>query len=81
MQYFILTPGDTKESAMYDSNLLGEDNGFGVFWSGQGLKILMRMVETDPDMLQVVEIKTDKGDVLSVSEFLEKIEKLKVRIQ
>jgi len=81
MQYFILTPGDTNESVMYDSNLLGEDNGFGVFWSGQGLKTLMKIVETDPDMLEIIEIKTDKGEILTVGKFLEKIEKLKVRIQ
>ena len=80
MQYFILAPGDDEQSAYYDTNLLGEDNGFGVFWAGQGLKTLMRVVETDPEKLEVLTIKSDKGETLTVGEFLERIEKLKVRI-
>tara|TARA_R100001126_G_C4882280_1_gene179929 strand:+ start:1240 stop:1470 length:231 start_codon:yes stop_codon:yes gene_type:complete len=69
-----------KEEA--DSYLtIGTDNGFGVFWADQGLKALMNIVEKDPDKLVNMEIKTDKNETLSVGEFLERIEKLKVRIQ
>ena len=60
---------------------IGTDNGFGVFWADQGLKALMNIVETDPDKLTITQIKTDKGEVITVGDFLEKIEKLKVRIQ
>tara|TARA_R100000234_G_scaffold15755_1_gene8585 strand:- start:235 stop:465 length:231 start_codon:yes stop_codon:yes gene_type:complete len=60
---------------------LGTDNGFGVFWTDQGMKVLMNIVENHPDRLEKTEIKTQKGESLTVGEFLEKIEKLKVRVQ
>ena len=60
---------------------IGTDNGFGVFWADQGMRALMNIVETQPDQLTSVKIKTDKNETLTVGEFLERIEKLKVRIQ
>ena len=60
---------------------IGTDNGFGVFWADQGMKALMNIVETQPDKLTEVKIKTDKNETLTVGEFLERIEKLKVRVQ
>ena len=41
----------------------------------------MNIVEKQPDKLTSVKIKTDKNETLTVGEFLEKIEKLKVRVQ
>ena len=76
MEYLLLHKEET------DSYLtIGTDNGFGVFWADQGLKALMNIVENNPDRLINIEIKTDKNESLSVGEFLERIEKLKVRIQ
>lgn len=76
MEYFLV------HTAEQDSYLtIGTDNGFGVFWADQGLKALMNIVETQPDKLTTTQIKTDRGEVLTVGDFLEKIEKLKVRIQ
>ena len=38
MKYYIMMPGETNaESAMFESNLLGEAS-FKVFWAAQGLK-------------------------------------------
>ena len=76
MEYLLLHKEET------DSYLtIGTDNGFGVFWADQGLKALMNIVENNPDRLSTLVIKTDKNETLSVGEFLERIEKLKVRIQ
>ena len=76
MEYLLLHKEET------DSYLtIGTDNGFGVFWADQGLKALMNIVENSPDRLSTLVIKTDKNETLSVGEFLERIEKLKVRIQ
>jgi len=82
MQYFILMEGESVENCVNDTNLLGEDNGFGVFWAGTGLKALMNIVENHEDYIigKAVNIITDKGIALSVEEFLKAIEKLKVRI-
>ena len=76
MEYLLLHKEET------DSYLtIGTDNGFGVFWADQGMKALLNIVETQPDKLETVKIKTDKNETLSVGEFLKRIEKLKVRIQ
>lgn len=76
MEYLLVHNDET------DSYLtIGTDNGFGVFWADQGLKALMNIVETNPDKLTEVQIKTDRNETLTVGEFLERIEKLKVRIQ
>jgi|TARA_R100001015_G_C4575145_1_gene132560 hypothetical protein len=76
LEYLLLHKEET------DSYLtIGTDNGFGVFWADQGLKALMNIVEKDPDRLTNVIIKTDKNETLTVGEFLERIEKLKVRVQ
>mgnify|MGYP001368156824 FL=1 len=60
---------------------LGTDNGFGVFWTGQGMRVLMNMVEKYPEKLEKTIIKNHKNEQLSVGQFLENIEKLKVRTQ
>jgi len=79
MQYYILMPGDNEADAWLESNLLGESS-FKVFWAGQGLKTLMKMVEGEPELLEHVIIKTDQNKTLSVTEFLDDIKKLQVRI-
>ena len=76
-----MMPGDTEQDAYLETNLLGEDNGFGVFWSGQGLKSLMGMIDSKPELLEVVKIKTDKNETLSITEFLDGIKKLKIRYE
>ena len=83
MQYFILMEGEPIENCMNETNLLGEDNGFGVFWAGTGLQALMNIVENHPDYLigKKVNIATDKADEMTVEEFLKAIDKLKVRMQ
>jgi len=75
--------GEPVENCMNETNLLGEDNGFGVFWAGSGLEALMNIVNKHPEYLvgKSIDIITDKGQYLTVEEFLKSIEKLKVRIQ
>jgi hypothetical protein len=75
-----MLPGDTKDSVMFESNELGENTGFGVFWAGSGLKVLMKIVDKKPEILPDIIIKTDKGKELTVEQFLTQIQKLKVRI-
>ena len=74
-----MMPGDTEETATYDSNLLGESS-FHVFWAGQGLKTLMKMVDEQPEALEHVSIITDRREVISITEFLDTIKLMQVRI-
>jgi|TARA_B100000073_G_scaffold244563_1_gene205155 hypothetical protein len=61
--------------------LIGTDNGFGVFWADQGMSALMNIVDKEPYKLTEVQIKTDQNQSLDITQFLEKIDKLKVRVQ
>tara|TARA_R100000900_G_scaffold58310_1_gene47152 strand:- start:228 stop:482 length:255 start_codon:yes stop_codon:yes gene_type:complete len=83
MQYFIVMQGESLENCMNETNLLGEDNGFGVFWAGSGLEALMNIVNSHPEYIEgkALDIVTDKGEFLNVEQFLKSIEHLKVRIQ
>ena len=76
MQYFMIHK-DQPDGHL----IIGEDNGFGVFWADQGLKALMNVVDKRPELLTTIEIKTDMGKTLTISEFLQNIDKLQVRVQ
>ena len=82
MRYYIMYPESSQDDLIREDHQLGEDNGFGVFWAGTGLKALMNIVQNHEDYLigKKVNIITDKGQEMTVEEFLKAIEKLKVRI-
>jgi uncharacterized protein (AIM24 family) len=73
-----MMPGDTEEDALNEANLIGEES-FGTFWAGSGLGTLMEIVYKEPEVLTIVQIKTDKGKTLTVEQFLSMIYKLKVK--
>mgnify|MGYP001171652890 CR=1 FL=1 len=81
MDYFIIGTGESESTSYHDANLLGKDNGFGVFWAGSGLKKLMSIVDKQPELLEHIKIKTDKNETITVDQFLKSIQKLQVRIQ
>ena len=58
--------------------LIGTDNGFGVFWADQGFDALTNIVSKKPEYIEDIEIRTNK--IEKISEFLEKIAKLKLRV-
>jgi len=62
-----------------DPIVMGEES-FNVFWADQGFDILKNMVDYgDAAELNIIYIKTDQNEALSIDEFLDKIEKLEVR--
>jgi hypothetical protein len=73
-------PGDTERDASNETNLLG-DASFDIFWAGTGLKILMNIVNTEPELLTQCIIIGDNGKKYTVTEFLDNINKLKVRVR
>ena len=73
MEYYLIhkdEPGDYL--------LIGTES-FGSFWPDQGLQALMNIVDKDPDEIANIEIKVDTGEILTVGEFVEKLQDLKVR--
>lgn len=80
MQYYLLAPGDTEHDTMNEANLLGEAS-FKNFWAGTALRTLMSVVDTQPEVLEAFRIVTERGKVLTISQFLEEIRTLKVLIK
>lgn len=80
MQYFLMGPGDTEQDALNEANLLGEAS-FKHFWAGSGLKTLMNLVDKDPEMLEHFIVINERGQKLTIGEFLEDIRKLKVLLR
>jgi hypothetical protein len=81
MQYYILMPGDTEQDTLRDTNTLGDDSGFGVFWANTGFKILQRLIKDKPEVLELVQIIDERNKRYTIEQFLEKISKLKIRNQ
>lgn len=81
MRYYILYPDNTEADTINDINQLGDDNGFGVFWANRGFNVLLEAVKQEHEIVEHFTIITDQGKKISVEEFLDKIKKLKVRIQ
>tara|TARA_E500000331_G_scaffold276215_1_gene268723 strand:+ start:294 stop:536 length:243 start_codon:yes stop_codon:yes gene_type:complete len=79
MQYYLLLKGDSEKDSHYDSNLLG-DESFGTFYSGQAFKTLTKIIEQDPEALDDAKVITDMGQRYTITEFLDKIKKLKIFI-
>ncbi len=74
-------PGDKEEDMLNEANLLGEES-FGTFWTGQGLTILMKMVDKEPELLPLVQIRCDQSkEKLSIEKFLTILQKLKIKSQ
>ena len=69
MTYFILHKEEKKENLMFSSNQLGEES-LGSFYPEQGWVALMNMNYT---------ILDEKGGKYTMTEFLDKVEKLKIK--
>ena len=80
MIYYLMLPGDTEEDCVKDTNTLGEDNGFGVFWANSGLKALDKITNTRPDLLEHITIINERGKKITLEQFLDTVSKLKVRL-
>ena len=80
MRYFILYPDNTEADTINDINQLG-DVSFKTFWANRGFNVLMNAVKQEHDIIETLIIKDEKGKGYTIEEFLDKIKKLKVRIQ
>ena len=80
MMYYILYPGNEEHDTVNDINQLGESS-FKTFWAYKGFELLMKAVDQNHFLLKNFVIKDETGKNYSIEEFLDKIKKLKVRIQ
>jgi len=80
MKYFLLGTDDTEESAHFESNELGESS-FNTFYPGSALTVLMKVADSNPELLEKFTIINEHKEKLSISQFLERIQKLRIRRQ
>ena len=78
MTYFILNKKETKENLMFSTNILGEES-LGSFYPEQGWVALINMINTSPESLENYSIFDEKGGKYTLTEFLDKVEKLKIK--
>ena len=73
-------PGSTDiyGNLMFDSNQLGEES-LGTFYPAQGFAALHNMINMKPESLENFIIMDDKGKNYTITEFLDVIEKLKIK--
>ena len=78
MTYFILGKNEDKANLMFDSNQLGEES-LGTFYPAQGFIALHNMFHNKPESLENFIIMDDVGKNYSITEFLDVVEKLKLK--
>ena len=78
MTYFIIGKDEDKANLMFESNQLGEES-LGTFYPAQGFAALHNMINMKPESLENLIIMDDKGKNYSITEFLDVIEKLKIK--
>ena len=78
MTFFILHKEEKKENLMFSSNQLGEES-LGSFYPEQGWTSLMNMINTSPESLKNYIILDEKGTKYTITEFLDLVEKLKIK--
>ncbi|MAR22126.1 MAG: hypothetical protein CMD25_09510 [Flavobacteriales bacterium] len=78
MTYFILHKKESKENLMFSSNILGEES-LGSFYPEQGWTALNNMIHKSPESLENYTILNEQGKKYTLTEFLDTVEKLKIR--
>ena len=63
---------------MFSSNILGEES-LGSFYPEQGWTALNNMINTSPESLEKYIILDEKGTKYTITEFLDLVEKLKIK--
>tara|TARA_B000000532_G_C18523201_1_gene258200 strand:- start:173 stop:397 length:225 start_codon:yes stop_codon:yes gene_type:complete len=72
MTYYLLLNGSHVE--------LGEES-LGKFWPSDGLKALYKIMNEKPELLSQITIKTEQNVDLTVTEFVDTLESLKIEIR
>ena len=79
MTYYLLTKGASGNTDLIDeSSMIGEES-FGTFNPSVGFIILNRVIEGNPEFAKNLLIKDEKNTSYTMTEFLDKLEKLKIK--
>jgi len=78
MTYYLLLEGDSEEDVYFDSNVLGEES-FDKFYPEKGFWALMNMKDRKPELLEMVTVKKETGEVIPLDQFIDIISTLKIQ--
>jgi hypothetical protein len=77
MQYFILLSADSEKDCFQETNLLGEQS-FSTFYAGTGFRVLRKIIDSHPNIIDEIRIISDKGKHYTVETFLSEIQSLQI---
>jgi hypothetical protein len=77
MTYYILLSQDSEQDAYYHANQLGESS-FKKFYTDEGYKVLIKLIQDYPDKLQDVQIIDSQKQSYTIEEFLDEIKELEL---
>jgi hypothetical protein len=78
MTYYLLLKGDSEKDVIYETNVLGEES-FNTFYPSVGFMILQRILNQRPDLIETIKILDDKKNPHTIEEFVNKMEKWKIK--
>ena len=78
MTYYLLLEDDSEKDVYFDSNVLGEES-FDKFYPEKGFWALMYMKDINPELLEMVTVKKETGEVISLDKFIDIISTLKIQ--
>lgn len=74
MTFYILLPHDSEKDTLNDSNVLGEI-AFNKFKPNEGFKVLTKIINEHPEMIDEVRILDQTGKKYTIEQFLDNVEK------
>ena len=78
MTYYLLLSGDSEKDSIYETNVLGEES-FEKFYPSVGFMILQRIINQQPELLESLQILDDHKKLYTITKFLDKLEKWKIK--
>ena len=78
MTYYLLLEGDTEKDVIYETNVLGEES-FETFYPSVGFMILLRIINEKPELLESLQILDEQKKTYTITKFLDKLEKWKIK--
>ena len=78
MTYYLLLSGDSEKDTLYETNVLGEES-FDTFYPSVGFMMLHRIINQQPELLESIQILDEQKKSYSITEFLDKVEKWKIK--
>ena len=78
MTYYLLLKGDTEKDVMFETNVLGEES-FGVFYPSIGFILMIKIINQRPELLEDIKILDEHKTSHTITEFLDKLEKWRIK--